>query len=185
MGSPTQALLPQEGSPTPMPSVTAPLERDGGLATAEGPWPLRDLTAPCGYVLYKQTGYKVTLKRYILFHRQGREGHHARAPSFSPWEPQAASFVGWGLGGLQATGSGQGRARKRTAPSKAGANGGITRRLGNYIYSSPKRLSWAKSLCPSGDDMRQPTPLAHVSCNGRPGSPFTGYRPPASSHCCR
>ena len=38
---PPSSSFPQEGSPTPMPSVTAPLERDGGLATAEGPWPFK------------------------------------------------------------------------------------------------------------------------------------------------
>lgn len=66
-------LLPQEGSPTPMPSVTAPLERDGGLAMAEGPWPFKRFDSALR-VCAPQTGYKVTLKKVhsVPQARQGR-----------------------------------------------------------------------------------------------------------------
>lgn len=57
---------------------------------------------PCRHMLHKRKSYKVTLKRYILFreHRLGGEGHQAKAPSFSPWEPQATSSLWVGPGGL-------------------------------------------------------------------------------------
>lgn len=126
---------------------------------------------------------RLLLKRYILFHRRGREGHHARAPSFSPWEPQATSSLWVGLGGLQATSSGQGRARKRTAPSTPGANGGITRRVGELYLPQPQRLSWAKAPVP-GQGATRDSQLHWLTslCNGRPGSPFAGSHPLQPPH---
>lgn len=55
---------------------------------------------PCGQVLHKQTGYKVTFEkvRSVPEYRLGGEGHHARAPRFSPWELQATSSLWVGIG---------------------------------------------------------------------------------------
>lgn len=54
---------------------------------------------PCRHMLHKQKGYKVTFKKVhsVLGGRLGWEGHQARAPSFSPWEPQATSSLWVGL----------------------------------------------------------------------------------------